>query len=187
MMGSCEGMIIVWLSTVVRIGRVGSSKEMLAMPINRVVQSFRAPWRCMYSFSIWSRKLISSMTKQFRPATIFRIPTCWTDQLGPISDLAPSRARHYDRSARTRRSRLSACRHGIRCFRPACLVGALSSSPPKKSISSTAIQPQPSNSRLSQVLARPTQRRSSRATIPAERRAGAGKDSAMRRLRGDQV
>jgi hypothetical protein len=74
----------------------------------------------MYSFGIWSRKLISSMTKQFRPATIFRIPTCWTDQLGPISNLAPSRARHHDRSTCTRRSRLSACRHGIRSFRPAC-------------------------------------------------------------------
>jgi len=59
------------------------------------------------------------MTKQFRPATIFRIPTCWTDQLGPISNLAPSRSRHHDRPTCTRRSRLSACRHGIRSFRPA--------------------------------------------------------------------
>jgi hypothetical protein len=112
---------MIWLSTVVRIGRVGFSKEMRAMPINRVVQSFRAPWRCMYSFSIWSRKLISSMTKQFRPATIFRIPTCWTDQLAPISNLAPSHSRHHDRPTCTRRSRLSACRHGIRSFRPAWL------------------------------------------------------------------
>jgi hypothetical protein len=37
------------------------------------------------------------MTKQFRPATIFRIPTCWMDQLGPISDPGPSHSRHHDR------------------------------------------------------------------------------------------
>jgi len=35
--GSCEGMIMIWLSTVVRIGLVGLSREMLAMPVNPVV------------------------------------------------------------------------------------------------------------------------------------------------------
>src|SRR5438552_18560285 len=46
---------------------------------------------------------------------------------------------------------------------PSRLVGALSSSPPRKSIYSTPMQPLPSNSRFSQVLARSTERRSSRA------------------------
>jgi hypothetical protein len=159
-MESCEGMIIIWLSTVVHIGRVGFSKEMRAMPINRVVQSFRSPCRCMDSFSIWSRKLISSMTKQFRPATIFRIPTCWTDQLAPISNLAPSHARHHDRPTRIRRSRLSACRHGIHSFPPAWLEPC-----PRRRRKSRSPRQQYSHCRAtqgSQLLARPPQRRSSR-------------------------
>jgi len=66
------------------------------------------------------------------------------------------------------------------------LVGALSSSPPKKSISSTPVQPLPSNSRPS-VIGEAYTEKIIKGDLPAERRAGAGEDSAMRRIRGDQV
>ena len=80
-MGSCDGMIMIWLSTVVRIGRMSLSREVLAMVVHRVVQSFRARWRFIYLFSIWSRKLIISMIHEFRLASIFRFPACWSSDL----------------------------------------------------------------------------------------------------------
>ncbi len=80
-MGSCEGMIMIWQSTVVRVERVSLSREVLAMVVHCVVQSFRARWGFIYSFSIWSRKLIISMIHEFRPASIFRFPTYWSRDL----------------------------------------------------------------------------------------------------------
>ena len=135
----------------------------------------------MYSFSILSRKPIRSMTKQFRPATIFRIPTCWTDQLGPISDLAPSQSRHHDTATRTRRSRLSACRHGICCFRPAWLVPC-----PRRRRESRSTRHPCSHCRATQGSPRywRGQQRDDHPgpTIPAERRAAAEEDSATCRI-----
>jgi hypothetical protein len=135
----------------------------------------------MYSFSIWSRKLISSMPKQFRPATIFRIPTCWTDQLSPISNLAPSHSRHHDTATCTRRSRLSACRHGICCFRPTWLGPC-----PRRRRESRSTRQPCSHCRAPQGSPgywRGLQRDDHpEPTIPAERKAGAEEGSATCRI-----
>jgi hypothetical protein len=49
-----SGDTMIGRSTFVRVVRVNVSREVLAMSVHRVVQGFRAWWRDLYSFSIWS-------------------------------------------------------------------------------------------------------------------------------------